>query len=38
MSVNNSLSFLDIPNLEGFLPISYKYNLVATLLHRGFMI
>ena len=23
---------------ESFLPISYKYNLVSTLLHRGFMI
>ena len=23
---------------ESFLPIAYKYNLVSTLLHRGFMI
>ena len=25
-------------NFERFSPISYKYNLVSTLLHRGFMI
>ena len=25
-------------NFESFLPISYKYNLLSTLLHRGFMI
>ena len=27
-----------LTNFEIFLPISYKYNLVSTLLHRGFMI
>ena len=27
-----------LTNFERFLPISYKYNLVSTLLHRGFMI
>ena len=27
-----------LTNFESFLPISYKYNLVSTLLHRGFMI
>ena len=26
------------PTFSGVLPISYKYNLVSTLLHRGFMI
>ena len=27
-----------LTNFESFLPTSYKYNLVSTLLHRGFMI
>ena len=27
-----------LTNFESFLPISYKYNLVSTLLHPGFMI
>ena len=27
-----------LTNFESFLPISYKYNLISTLLHRGFMI
>ena len=27
-----------LTNFESFSPISYKYNLVFTLLHRGFMI
>ena len=27
-----------LTNFERSLPISYKYNLVSTLLHRGFMI
>ena len=27
-----------LTNFESFLPISYKYNLASTLLHRGFMI
>ena len=27
-----------LTNFEKFLPISYKYNLVSTLLHRGFML
>ena len=27
-----------LTNFESFLPISYKYNLVSTLFHRGFMI
>ena len=27
-----------LTNFESFLPILYKYNLVSTLLHRGFMI
>ena len=31
--------FIEILHLVvSFLPISYKYNLVFTLLHRGFMI
>ena len=27
-----------VTNFESFLPISYKHNLIFTLLHRGFMI
>ena len=27
-----------LTNFESFLPLLYKYNLVSTLLHRGFMI
>ena len=27
-----------LTDFESFLPISYKYNLVSTLLHSGFMI
>ena len=27
-----------LTNFESFLPISYKYNLASTLLHRGFLI
>ena len=26
-----------VTNFESFLPIPYKYNIVSTLLHRGFM-
>ena len=38
-SVYRKSTFSDVlTNFESFLPIWYKYNLVSTLLHRGFMI
>ena len=27
-----------LTNFESFLPISFKYNLLSTLLHHGFMV
>ena len=38
-SVYRKPTFSDVvTNFESFLPISYMYNLISTLLHRGFMI
>ena len=38
-SVYRKFTFCGVlTSFESFLPLSYKYNLVSTLLHRGFMI